>query len=233
MIDIDTIENTSLDSSHRIQKFDLKNRKKFPRFPTRVIDDFFLEPHLWRNLALQQEYNSAYNTTFPGKRSKPLAEINEDIFGSFCERLLHFLPQFNGFYYCNASFFCVDESFIKGWVHDDDPDTTFTGIIYLNQNPPINSGTTMYDDRFANEYSDYHKLIQKDCLESTPEERQTLSKHRDKQRSCFVPSINVDNVYNRCVLFDPKTWHSADNFFGTTLEDSRMTLVFYAQAGAN
>ena len=27
MIDIDTIENTSLDSSHRIQKFDLKNRK--------------------------------------------------------------------------------------------------------------------------------------------------------------------------------------------------------------
>ena len=66
MIDLDTIENTSLDSSHKIQKFDLKNRKKFPRFPTRVIDDFFLEPHLWRNLALQQEYHSAYNTTFPG-----------------------------------------------------------------------------------------------------------------------------------------------------------------------
>ena len=58
-----------------------------------------------------------------------------------------------------------------------------------------------------------------------------VSKHRDKQRSCFTPSINVDNVFNRCVMFDPKTWHSADNFFGTTLDDSRLTLVFYAQAG--
>ena len=231
MIDIDTIENTSINSSQKIQQFDLKNRKKFPRFPTTVIDDFFQEPLMWRNLALQQEYKPAFNTTFPGQRSKPLAEIDEDIFGTFCERLLNFLPMYNGFYYCNASFFSVDETFIKGWVHDDDPDTTLTGIVYLNPDPPLNSGTTMYDDRFAEEYSEYHKIIQKDCLQSTPEERQNFSKHRDKQRSCFTPSINVDNVFNRCVMFDPKTWHSADNFFGTTLDDSRLTLVFYAQAG--
>ena len=43
MIDIDTIENTSINSSQKIQQFDLKNRKKFPRFPTTVIDDFFQE----------------------------------------------------------------------------------------------------------------------------------------------------------------------------------------------
>ena len=54
MIDIDTIENTSINSSQKIQQFDLKNRKKFPRFPTTVIDDFFQEPLMWRNLALQQ-----------------------------------------------------------------------------------------------------------------------------------------------------------------------------------
>lgn len=231
MADIDFIDNSSINASTKINELDLKNRKKYPRFPTRIIEDFFLEPYLWRHIALQQEYYPASNTTYPGKRSTPLAEIDKRLFDEFGERLLHFLPMYKGFFYLNASFFMVDESFVNGWVHDDDPDTSITGIIYLNETSPLNSGTTLYDDRLAEEYGEYHKLIQKDCLNSTADGRQQATKHRNKQRSFFNSSVNVDSVFNRCVLFDPKTWHSADNFFGNTKETSRLTLVFYAHAG--
>tara|TARA_B100000214_G_scaffold349348_1_gene302135 strand:+ start:393 stop:1091 length:699 start_codon:yes stop_codon:yes gene_type:complete len=231
MADIDFIDQSSVNASTKINQLDLKNRKKFPRFSTRIIEDFFPEPYLWRHIALQQEYYPATVTTYPGKRSTPLAEIDKGLFDSFGERLLELLPMYKGFFYLNASFFMVDETFVNGWVHDDDPDTTITGIIYLNDDAPLNSGTTLYDDRIAEEYGEYHKLIQQDCLNSTPEERQQATKQRNKQRSFFTPSVNIDNVFNRCVLFDPKTWHSADNFFGNTKETSRLTLVFYAHAG--
>ena len=122
MIDIDTIENTSIRIYSKNPS--LIPKEKFPRFPTTVIDDFFQEPLMWRNLALQQEYKPAFNTTFPGQRSKLLAEIDEDIFGTFCERLLPFFTSCTmDFIIVMQVFSSVDKTFIKGWVHDDDPIT--------------------------------------------------------------------------------------------------------------
>ena len=37
----------------------------------------------------------------------------------------------------------------------------------------------------------------------------------------------VENVYNRCVIFNAKRFHSATQYFGTTPENSRLFQVFF------
>jgi hypothetical protein len=60
--------------------------------------------------------------------------------------------------------------------------------------------------------------------------REEFTKYRNEQLSWFKETAEVENVYNRAVIFDPRTWHTANNFFGTTREDTRLTLVYFGRA---
>lgn len=222
------LHNDSIASSLMIQEMDLKNRRKYPRFPTMIIEDFFKEPNAWRTLGLSQEFYSPDREVCPGKRTKHLSEIDRDLFDEFAYRLSYFLPNVQGFADLGVRFHLIDETYVKGWIHDDDPRTDVTGIIYLNHDPVLNSGTTIYDDQIDEYAGKYKNVMYSDMLDSTPEERQENSKYRDGHRNSFTPSIEIDSVFNRCLMFDPKTWHSADNFFGYG-NDARLTLVFYAR----
>jgi hypothetical protein len=44
------------------------------------------------------------------------------------------------------------------------------------------------------------------------------------------PTLTVENVYNRFIIFDPKVWHSPADLFGDNLENSRLTLTFFGIA---
>jgi len=230
MSNLEFIENTALQSAEYIQKYDLKNRKKHNFFPTIVIDNFFNDPVLWRHFALHQKYDRPENVLFPGKRTKAINEIDSRIFDSFANTLIQKVPKLHRINYINATFHSIDASYHKGWVHDDDPQQTLTGIIYLNENAPKNTGTTVYKDRFDEQAKKYLSYIKEDFLFANSEQRQQINILRDEQRSNFEVDIQIENVFNRCVLFDPRVWHSADDFFGTTIEDSRLTLVFYLKA---
>jgi len=45
--------------------------------------------------------------------------------------------------------------------------------------------------------------------------------------SMFDEVVRVNNVYNTLILFEGDIFHAANNFFGTTLEDSRLSQVFF------
>jgi len=67
-------------------------------------------------------------------------------------------------------------------------------------------------------------------LTASTEDRYNYGKYRDEQVAHFTPSINIESVYNRCIIFDPRCWHSAEKFFGTAIKDSRLTQVFFIKA---
>ena len=77
----------------------------------------------------------------------------------------------------------------------------------------------------------FHNKIRQDILECDADQRVEMRTYRDKQRANFTSNITVESYWNRAILFDPRTWHSADNFFGNTKETSRLNIVFYAKAG--
>ena len=232
-IDIDTINNNAQNSAGLIAKNDLKNRRKHRFLPTKVIDNFFESPSLWRNLAMSQQYEVAGEnpSTYPGKRSPFLNQIDKEAFELLAKGLLKHLPMFRGFSDLWANFHLIDSSYGNGWVHDDDPTLSVSGLIYLNPKPAANSGTTIYDDRHDQQANKYHDRFTEDVLYSTPEDRAGISKYREEHRSFFTPNTVIENVYNRCVMFDPKVWHSPNEFFGSTDDSARLTLVFFARGG--
>jgi hypothetical protein len=186
--------------------------------PTTVLDNFFDDPYEVRKFALEQEYFTDPNHTYPGKRSRELNEINRPLFQ-------HVIDRVNAIFYrasdvqgwsARVQFQIIDKSFQTGWIHRDNE--IISGIVYLNPDPDLNSGTTIYKPKFtgASEKMYPQKYLQ-------PEES------RLENNEQFVESIVVKNQFNRLIAFDAKEYHSANNYFGENDSNSRLTLVFFIE----
>lgn len=215
----------------RMAQTDIKNRFKFPYLPTIVIDDFYENPDLVREWALDQEFFKGERGSWPGIRTELLHQSNPEMLSLLINKLLYVLGDygFTRIYDMQTGFQLIDESWGTGWVHDDDPALHLAGVIYLTPDAPVESGTTIYSDQTDFNGEHYTELFMKDVFSQSEEERAQFAKYREEQRSFFTPTINVGNVYNRCVMFDTRNWHSADSFFGTNHENTRLTNVFFCK----
>ena len=114
--------------------------------------------------------------------------------------------------YSNGCFqYCPSNS--TKWIHSDTVNS-YAAVVYLNPNTQKDSGTGFYKN----------KVTDKD-REDNPD--QILSKEECTNFSNWELVNYVENVYNRCIIFDAKKYHSATKYFGNTLEDSRLTQVFF------
>lgn len=216
-------------SSALIREKDLKNRHLFPFFPTVVIDDFYDDPDLVRSYALDLEFFKGDRGSWPGLRTELIHRTDRDFFNVFSKKIWDILKpyKFTDIIELQTGFQLIDETYGRGWVHDDDPEMTVAGVIYLSPESIEGSGTTIYDDAPDFNGERYSEMFMNDVLIASPEERATLAKYREEQVGYFTPNTIMDNVYNRLVLFDSRCWHSADKFFGTTKTDTRLTQVFF------
>ena len=111
----------------------------------------------------------------------------------------------------NGSFqYCPEGS--HTWVHSD-KQNDYAAVIYLSPNPPPRCGTGLYKHKetgktheYLNEYFPLNEILDFNYWEEV---------------------TYVENVYNRCVIYNAKQFHTATGYFGTTPEDSRLTQVFF------
>jgi hypothetical protein len=224
---------TLLDSDHKSRDFivssDIKNRFLYPFLPTIVIDNFYENPDLIRDWALSQEFFKGNRGSWPGLRTELLHSLKPELFDVLLKKLLFVLKDYGyrEILDMQTGFQIIDGTWGTGWVHDDDPKLHVAGVIYMTPDAPVDSGTTIYADQPDFDGEKFSELFMKDVFSETPEERALYSKYREEQKSHFTPSIKIGNVYNRCIIFDTRNWHSADNFFGTELANSRLTQVFF------
>ena len=47
--------------------------------------------------------------------------------------------------------------------------------------------------------------------------------------SNFSLTQRIDNVYNRLAMWNAKRFHAEQNFFGTTLDNSRLVLLYFME----
>jgi len=223
------INHKNQSSSDFIKTSDLKNKFLYPYLPTIVIDNFYEDSLLLREFALDQEYFKGNRGNWPGLRTELLHNVNYDLFQVVLKKLLFVLKDYGitQVSELQTGFQLIDETYGRGWVHDDDPTFQCAGLIYLNENAPLGSGTTIYEDSPDFSGERYAKLFETDVNNTSSEDRAVYAKYREEQVSQFKKSIIVENVFNRMILFDSRCWHSADNFFGTTTQDSRLTQVFF------
>jgi hypothetical protein len=84
----------------------------------------------------------------------------------------------------------------------------WSGLVYLNPKPPVSGGTTIWMNRLTGQ-----------CW--------TLDSQYSRNWDDFEPVLEVENRYNRLILFYASIYHLAASGWGTTREDARMFQTFF------
>jgi hypothetical protein len=213
--------------------------------PITVVDNFFETPSLIRKLALNLEYSKA-NGVYPGVRTQFIHQIDPAFARFFNQKVFSLFYDFDVHRVnlkVEGMFQLISEEYEEGWVHNDlnpastipETDWDIAGVVYLTPNAPLNSGTSIYkinhDKMVSREQVEINghwkrRFYHKDLLESELDE---YRKRRDEYNNSFYETITVNNIYNRLVLYNAAEYHRGNKFFGSTLDDSRLTLVFFAK----
>ena len=194
-------------------------------WPTLIVDDFFADPHAVVKLSKTLKYTPAGNGRWPGTRSPPLHEADNDFFLWSTQKIMALLypMERTGITWDGTQHFqrtpyktYGDE----GWVHSD-IEREFTSIIYLSNHSQ--SGTCLYEGKHFNTLPEYKEEKQRFYRELKDRER--MEKYRDKNNSKFRKKVELFSNFNRLVLFDGHHWHAFKNS-GADKED-RLTLITF------
>lgn len=200
-------------------------------FPSMCIDDFYENPDEVRNFALSLDYEKDEFGYWPGKRTKPLHEIDTEFFQSFCVKLFSVYYDFNfvDLKWNLLTQFQLIEPYSEqklsaknqGWIHLDSG-YVFGGIIYLNPDIDITCGTSLY------------RVVNPDVIDTWRPTKENfykngLDENYDeeilKHNSGFEETVRFNNVYNRLISFDSEVYHGANNFY--TNKEPRLTQTFF------
>lgn len=187
-----------------------------------IIDNFYKDPYKIREIALAQEYKRG--TYYPGMRSKSFAseelkEMFQCIINDYgCITNFPINNNESTQTINNGSFnYCTTEDIDTGWIHTDHPHN-LVGLIYLTPDPPLVSGTKFYQyNNESEKHSYYNEKIDKVIKDS----------HFNKDISKWKLIDIVGNVFNRLVLFNSRKYHLARDFFGTDINNGRLTQNFW------
>lgn len=184
--------------------------------PYLEFSNFFNNPDKIRKFALSQKFYKCEDHptggNWPGVRTEFFHTLDEDLYYEFTGRLYELMGWDNSKdTYFECMFQLCTESDGNSWIHSDKmrQDFTHVGMVYLTPAPKKNSGTIIYDlkDSVDTSSSDYI------AEESNP-------KHYN------VNSI-ITNEYNKCISYNPLSFHKSDTYFGNDIYDGRLTLVFF------
>jgi len=200
-------------------------------YPITIVDDFFEDPDAIVEMANALKYYPPDRGNWPGVRTKQLHVVEERFFNYFGEKVHLLFHDSKPEYWNMQTQFQKIQPFSedqydplnRGWVHQDN--CVFGGIVYLNKNPSPDSGTSIYKTTSGYGFQEYPDEIRmKEKLyrgeEIDPDEYREAWK---KVHAQYIPTVRVENVYNRFVLFNNKTHHGVYTF-GT---QERLTLNFF------
>lgn len=180
-----------------------------------VVDNFYEDPDAIRKFALEQEYvEGGFGRGFIGRRTEKqflfpgLKEKFEEIMGM---KITNWEEHgMNGrFQNCHSGEPLVYHCDSQRWG----------GMLYLTPEAPYQCGTTLYAHKKSRART-YYDQGWDDSWKDIPGDS-----HLD--RTPFEPVDVVGNVYNRLMIFDASCIHSASEYFGTVMENSRLWQMFF------
>jgi tetratricopeptide (TPR) repeat protein len=207
---INHIHNIALENAGKIGKDSVLVVNKKLKKRIFVVDNFYSDPDYVRKIALEQDFIEDIRF-YKGKRSAERF-LNNDIKSAF-ENIIGQKINVWEEHGMNGKFqFCTPEDLLV-YHHDLQ---NWAGVLYLTPNAPYNTGTCLYA----------HK--------------ETRIRHADEpgcDEICFKGGFYdetkfdlvdvVGNIYNRVVIFDSKSIHAAQKYFGQTKHNARLFHLFF------
>lgn len=198
-------------------------------YPITVVNNFYENPDDIRKFALAQQYEYCHEIqnityTFPGSRTKDLSIIHPELYQKSCHKLTSLFHNFEHDvlrWQISTSFQSVTRNFGKGVIHHDS-DTVFAAVLYLHPEPLKNSGTTIYKEGKSFDQTKYELALK------TNDDRFRKNLPVDTTyHEMFDEIMTVQNIFNTLIFYEGHHHHAANNFFGDTLETSRLAQVFF------
>lgn len=199
-------------------------------FPTICVDNFLSNPEEVVKLANTLEYRKSVLGVWPGERTESLHSCSPGIFAVILSDIfsLFYNYEFEPIKWTAEMYFQKTKpygNFNSGWIHNDLPNL-FAGIIYLNKNGDISSGTSMYSCVNESKYSEYTMDMKRELyLNGEVDEEKYLNEKEDYEKN-FIKTSSFGNVFNRMIAYDAQSYHCADGFDGGD-DEERLTLVFF------
>ena len=198
------------------------------RFPITVIDQFFSDPYIVLSTLDTTEKDAPGN--YPGSRYQVPNHILQYIATSITSYLFRDeLIQ----YKIEASFHVRKENeygdgYEHGFIHRDTHGPSLAGLIYMTPYPDPDTGTSLFDKveplletytsiSEADRLAYYHRTLDDQDVLSVVEQK------NDKER-CFYETLNVKNVFNRCVFYDSHSFHRTNKLSSAV---DRTSIVFF------
>ena len=210
----DTIDKSLIDKSeYQYKNYEINTSKA--NSTLWVVDNFYKDPDLVREFALNQEYiEGGFGRGFIGRRTE-----KQFLFDGLKERFEHIM---------NKSITSWQEHGMNGrfqiaWAgeplvyHCDSQ--RWAGMLYLTPKAPYSTGTTMYANKKTKART-FYETGWDDAWKDMPGDP-----HLDK--TPFEPVDVIGNVYNRLVIFDASCIHSASEYFGTVAKNARLWQMFF------
>ena len=199
-------------------------------YPVTIIENFYENPDAIRTFALAQEYTFCQNRqnleyVYPGSRTKDLFDLDQLLHEKICKKLVsvfHNAEHDHMQWAISTSFQSVTAEYNQGVLHTDQ-NTIFAGVLFLTPDAPLNSGTSLFKTNKTFDEKKYQQALDgNDKRFRAGEIAMDTSYH-----GMFDEIVRVNNVYNTLIIYEGRHFHAANQFFGNSLEDSRLAQVFF------
>jgi hypothetical protein len=190
-----------------------------------IVDNLFVDPISIRQRALSNKFEKIPGD-YPGMRYLIDDESINDFVKNAIITYTNLTEIDNSKLYC--MFQLIPAFYERGWVHRDS-DCEYAGVVYLNPEPLQNSGTSLYTktSKFSEVALSQLQKIKNDFYNHRNVSMSHVRKVREFYNSNFTETKNIENKFNRLFMYKANMLHAENNFFGSTKEDSRLTLVFF------
>lgn len=204
-------------------------------FPSLCVDNFYRDPDEIRKFALSLDYFKNPGN-YPGFRTNPIHEIQNEFFNDFCSKLFSLLFNFDKecvewnvcSYFQKIYPYSEDKNspVNSGWYHIDSGESIAAGVIYLNPHSNLDSGTTIASVKpncqiNHDDFEWRNKLYSNSILDLNQYHHKIID-HNLK----FDKTLEFKNLYNRMIMYDSEYWHKESNFYADDNEP-RLTQVFF------
>ena len=187
-------------------------------FPTIVVDRFLEDPDYALGLAKSVEYDELSETDYPGVVSKKtLKNIDKNLCDYVIEKVVgYYWDTINPVEYdMQIEFQRIDPKekgiLNKGIIHID---SAFAGgVIYLNNSPSRNSGTSFYEylDPYEKE-SEYISFLESIKQYHSGKDVDELEKICKMHYNRFTETMRVQSQYNRLCMYSGDVFHAPTTY---------------------
>jgi hypothetical protein len=199
-------------------------------YPVTIVENFYENPDEVRKFALSQEYQFLTDRkdakyVYPGSRTLDIFDLDKKLQANILKK---FISVFHNTEYdvmrwaVSTNFQSVTEEYGQGVIHTDE-NTILAAVLYLTPDAPLNSGTSLFRPNGSFNQHQYQAALD----EGAKRFRDGEIIMDTSYHSMFDEIVRVNNVYNTLIIYEGRMHHAANQFFGNSLESSRLTQVFF------